>query len=112
MANEYGLPLFVAGIGIGVAATLLVKDRDLRSRLGKAFDNGSQQVSDLLSDPEAAWKRGANAMSDVKDKVKDKIDDAASATKKAVDKVVDKSKDAAHQAGEQLEKGGKRLQDA
>ena len=52
------------------------------------------------------------AMSDVKGKVKDKIDDAAEATKKAVDKVVDKSKDAAHKAGEQLEKGGKRLQDA
>jgi hypothetical protein len=29
-----------------------------------------------------------------------------------VDKVAEKSKDAAHKAGEQLERGGKRLQDA
>jgi gas vesicle protein len=56
--------------------------------------------------------KGAQRLSDIKDKVKDSIDDAADATKKAVDKVVEKSKDAAHKAGEQLERGGKRLQDA
>jgi hypothetical protein len=101
MENHTGLSILVAGIGIGVAATLLMKDRQLRTR-----------VTDALSDPDVTWKKGQKAMSDVKDKLKDKIDDAADATKKAVDKVADKSKDAAHKVGEHLERGGKRLQEA
>ncbi len=55
-------------------------------------------------------EKGENAMRDVKDKLKDKIDDATDATKKAVEQVIDKSKDVVHSAGEQLERGGKRLQ--
>jgi hypothetical protein len=90
MTKQVGFPIFVAGIGIGIAATLLMKDRNLRS----------------------TWNRGEKTMSDVKDKLKNKIDDAAEATKKAVDKVAEQSKNAAHKAGEQLERGGKRLQDA
>jgi hypothetical protein len=69
-------------------------------------------VSAVLSGGEQALKEGGKAMSDVKDQLKDKIDDAANASKKVVDKVVDKSKDVAHDAGEKLEWGGKRLQDA
>ena len=115
MAKYDSLPIFVAGIGVGVAATLLMMDGDLRKRLGKAVSDGSQRVTEAFSDPEAAWEKGQNAMSDVKDKLKNKVDDAADATKKAtkqvVDKVADKSKDAAHKAGEHLERGGKRLQD-
>jgi hypothetical protein len=87
MTKHDGLPMLVTGIGIGVAATLLMLNRK-------------------------TWKRGEKAMSDVKDKLKNKIDDAADAGKKVVEKVVDKSKDAAHKAGEQLERGGKRLQNA
>jgi hypothetical protein len=86
MAKDTGVPMLLAGIGIGVAATLFFMDRD--------------------------WTKGYKAMSDVKDKLKNKIDDAAEATKKVVDRVADKSKEAAHQAGEHLEKGGKRLQNA
>ena len=101
MAKHYGLPILVAGIGIGVAATWLMQDRKLRTR-----------VTQALANPDAAWNKGEKAMSDVKDKLNNKIDDAADATKQAVDKVVDKSKDAAHQAGKHLERGGKRLQNA
>jgi len=112
MSRENGIAIFAAGIGIGIAVTLLVKDRKLRGRVTKALNNGSQLVSDALADPRATLERGGKAMSNVKDKVKDKIDDAADASKKLVDKVADKTKDAAHKAGEQLERGGKRLQDA
>jgi hypothetical protein len=104
MEKHARLPIFAAGIGIGVAATLLLTNRGLRTGIGKTFSNAP--------DPDAMLKRGEKAMSNVKDKLKNKIDDAAEASKKAVDKVVDKSKDAAHKAGEQLERGGKRLQDA
>lgn len=112
MAKYESFPILAAGIGIGVAATLLVMNRELRTRIAEALSNGSQRVSEAFSDPEATWNRGERAMSDVKDKLKNKIDDAADAGKKVVDKVVDKSKDAAHEAGKHLEKGGKRLQDA
>ncbi len=112
MTKQDGLQLLVAGIGIGVAATLFIKDRELRTRLGKALSERSQRASAALSKSEATWKHGEQAMSDVKDKLKNKIDDAADATKKMVDKVADKSKQAAHKAGEQLERGGKRLQEA
>jgi hypothetical protein len=112
MGKNNGLPILLAGIGIGVSVTLLMMDRELRTRLGRALGSGSRQVTEALSDPDAAWNKGEKIMSDVKDKLKNKIDDAADATKKAVDKVVDKSKDAAHKAGEHLERGGKRLQDA
>jgi hypothetical protein len=101
MSNHIGFSILLAGIGIGVAATLLIKDRQLRT-----------QVTDALSNPDVAWKKGQKVVSDVKGKVKDKIDDAADATRKAVDTAVDRSKDAAHKAGEHLERGGKRLQDA
>ena len=49
-------------------------------------------------------------MSSVKTRLKDKIDDTAGSAKKVVDKAVDKSRGVAHKAGEQLERGGKRLQ--
>jgi hypothetical protein len=112
MTKHDGFPILVAGIGIGVAATLLMTDTKLRTRLGKALSNGSQVATDALSNPDETWRKGHKAMSDVKDKLKSKIDDAADAGKKVVDRVVDKSKDAAHKAGEQLERGGKSLQDA
>jgi len=112
MAKRESFPLLAVGIGIGVAAALLVMNRELRSRLAEAWSNGSQRISRVLPDPDAIWNRGEKAMSDVTDKLKNKIDDASDAGKKVVDKVVDKSKDAAHQAGKHLERGGKRLQDA
>lgn len=99
---QNGVPMLVAGIGIGVAATLVLMDDELRSRLGKALSNGSQRVTGALSDPEQTIR-------DAKDKLRSKIDDAASATKKMVDEVADRSRDVAYRAGEQLEYGGKRL---
>ena len=112
MTKDNHLPIFIAGVAIGAAAAVVVLDAELRSNVGAALRQGTQRMSEAISDAEAAWKKGENVMSSVKDKVKDKIDDAASVTKKAIDKTVDKSKEAAHKAGEQLEKGGKRLQDA
>jgi hypothetical protein len=62
--------------------------------------------------PAKADKGGKEKMSDLKDKLKEQIDDAAEATKKALDHAVDKTKDITHEIGKQIEKGGKRLQDA
>jgi hypothetical protein len=112
MAKHDGFPILMAGIGIGVAATLLMTNRKLRTGVSKSLSNGSQRLAGAVSNPDATWKRGEKTMSDIKYKLKNKIDDAAGASKKVVDKVVDKSRVAAHKAGEHLEQGGKRLQDA
>ena len=56
-------------------------------------------------------KKGADTMSDLKDRVKQKIDEGVDAAKKVTDQAVDKTKDFAHRAGKKIEKGGKRLQD-
>ena len=49
MTKQDSVQLFVAGIGIGVAATLFIKDRQLRTRLGKALSERSQRASAALS---------------------------------------------------------------
>jgi uncharacterized phage infection (PIP) family protein YhgE len=112
MTHNKGLSIFVAGLGIGVAATLVFADGELRSRLGKALGAGSQRVSEALSDPEATWNSGAQAIRDAKDQLKNKIDDAADAVKKAADQAAARSREAAHAAGEHLERGARRLQNA
>ena len=126
MTKNNGLPIFLAGVGVGAAVGLLLVASsrvELGARARKALRSASEDLTDgsrrvrervsaVLSGGEQALKEGGKAMSDVKDQLKDKIDDAANASKKVVDKVVDKSKDVAHDAGEKLEWGGKRLQDA
>ena len=112
MRNHNGLPIFFAGLGIGVAAALVWMDEDVRSRVGKVLGKGSDRVSDALSDSKATWNRGAKALNEATEQLKSKIDDAAEATKKMVDQATRQTRDAAHRAGEQLERGGKRLRQA
>jgi gas vesicle protein len=124
MSKNNGLPVFLAGLGIGAAVALLVMPtsrgqfgsrvrKSLRSAAGDVTDR-SQRVAErmtaTLSDTGETLKKGEKTMSDVKEKVKDKIDDAADATKDVVAKVVDQSKEAAHEVGKKLEQGGKSLQ--
>ena len=106
--SQNGLPMLLAGIGIGVAATLVLMDDDLRSRMGKALGTGSERVTDALSNSQRTMRDAADKFST--DQLKSGIDDAAAAAKKMVNEVADRSRDAAHRAGEQLEQGGKRLQ--
>jgi gas vesicle protein len=126
MTRNNGLPIFLAGVGVGAAVGLLLVANsrgELGTRARKALRMASEDLTEgsrrfrervgaVLSGGEQALKERGNAMSSVKDKLKDKIDDAANASKKVVDSVVDKSKDVAHDAGENLERGRKRLQNA
>lgn len=121
---------FLAGLGVGVVATVLLvpqAGRKTRNRIGdiagRAADalkaragNLRDRTEDLLQEGKSTWKeqeiKRRQTMSDSKGKAKEKIDGAADAAKKAAGKVVDTSKDVAHSAGKKLEEGGKRLQDA
>ena len=121
---------FLVGLGVGIAATVLLvpeAGRTTRNRIGdiagRAADalktrarNLRDTTESLLQEGKSTWKdqeiKRRETMSDLKDKAKEKIDDAADAAKKAAGKLVDTSKDVAHGAGKKLEEGGKRLRDA
>jgi gas vesicle protein len=121
---------FVAGLGVGVVATILLvpeAGRKTRNRIGdiagRAADamkararNLRDRTEDFLQEGKSTWKeqeiQRRETMSDLRDKAKEKIDNATDAAKKAAGKVVDTSKDLAHSAGKKLEEGGKRLEDA
>ena len=130
MSKDDRLLIFFAGLGVGVAGTLLfapASGSELRSRLR----NGAGKTGEYLKTQAAALKgpleevyaqgkqvfnetvsKGNDALGNLKDKVKDKIDDASDKAQDAAGDVIDKSRDLAHQAGKTMEKGGKRLQDA
>ena len=130
MSKSDSLVLFLAGLGLGgVAAVLLASEAgrktrhrvsDIARRTADAIQtqavNLGETAEDVIQQGTSTWIRHENkrseTMSDLKDKAKEKIDVAAEAAKKATEIVIDKSKDAAHSAGQKLEEGGKRLQDA
>jgi gas vesicle protein len=120
---------FLAGLGIGVTASVLLapeaggktrsRIRDIAGRANDVVRKRAKNLSDagdVLAASKLTWRdeqeERSQTMSDLKDKAKKKIDDGADAAKKATDQVVDKAKDVAHTAGKKMEEGGKRLQDA
>jgi len=115
---QKGLSIFLAGMGVGVAAAMVVMDDGLRTRLGKGLRAGSQRVTDAVSDPQAAWDavrntvvdNGAQALNDATQELKSKINEAAGATRKMAEDAAGKSRDLAHRAGDQMERGAKVLQ--
>jgi gas vesicle protein len=120
---------FLAGIGIGVAASVLFapesgnktqrRIRDIASGAGNAIKQRANSLGAAAGDMVEKCKlsrtdqqnEGSQNMSDIKDKANKKIDDAADAAKKAASQVIDKSKDVVHSAGKKMEEGAKRLQD-
>jgi gas vesicle protein len=101
---------FLAGLGLGVAASVLLapeaggktrgRIRDIASRAGDGLKAGAEHVGDAAEDVlekcRLTWRDEQNerskTMSDMKDKAKE-IDDAADAARKAAGQVIDKSKD-------------------
>ena len=130
MSKDNSLMMFFAGVGIGVAGTLLLapsSGREMRSRirgsanrggdyLRQQADSWKSSVDDAVAAGQQAFhesvSKGADSVSNLKDKVKDKIDDASERAKDTADNAIDKTRELAHQAGKSMEKGGKRLQDA
>lgn len=123
MTKQTGVSIFVAGIGVGVATAVLMNDSRMRARLGKTLMSSpfgkavkssskviTNRVSDALSDAEAGFRKGEQAIGDISSQVKSTIDFTATAAKKVVEKVAVTSKDAAHMAGDHLERTGKLLQ--
>ncbi len=114
---------FLAGLGIGLAASMLLtpaagektrgRIRDIANRAGNAFKDQAESLGDAAGDILEKGKRslqkdGSQAAHDLKDKINDATDTA----RKTADQVADKSRDLAHSAGRKIEEGGKHLQNA
>jgi gas vesicle protein len=130
MTKRDSLVPFLAGVGVGAAAAVLLAPdagRKTRGRIAEyatrtvdAAKKGGQDIGDaagevlnktnvILSDQR---KKGNEIAANLGDKAKDTIDHTAGALKHAVNKVVAGSNDAAHTFGKTMEEGGKRLQNA
>jgi gas vesicle protein len=114
-----GLLMFLAGLGIGAAAAVLLapyagsetrqRILDSANQAGDRLKEQAQKLSsatqDLASQGIRTWadaqERGSEAASEIKSKVGNKIDELA-----------DNSRSVAHDAGAKLEQSGRRLQDA
>lgn len=102
--------LFLAGLGIGAAATLLLTPdsgaknrkglRKIANRAGIALKKSADDIG------------ASNAVKDLNDQAKETLDAAASVAKATATEIADKSTDVAHRVGKTLEAGGRRLQDA
>ncbi len=102
--------LFLAGLGIGATAALLLAPgsgiknrsrlRDIANRAGAAVKDRASDIGD------------SKAVKDLKDQASENLDAAAGVAKATAMEIVDKSRDVAHRAGKTLEMGGRRLQDA
>jgi gas vesicle protein len=102
--------LFVAGLGIGATAALLLTPGSgikNRRRLRKIANRAGVALKDSADDIGAS-----KAVKDLNDQAKETLDAAASAAKATVNEIADKSSDVAHRVGKTLETGGRQLQDA
>lgn len=118
--------LFLAGAGIGLAASLLLapeagsktrrRIRDVANKAGDVLKKGGERVGDagteIVDEYSLTREERRKTMSDLKDKAKDKIANAADAARSTAEQVIDGSKDVAHVVGVKIEEGGRRLQDA
>src|SRR5450432_788711 len=105
MRKNEQVALFLAGAGIGVAASLLLapeaggktrrRIRDVANRASDALKKRAERVGDagteILNDHSLTRKERRKTIGDLKDKVKDKIADAADATRSTAEQVIEKS---------------------
>jgi gas vesicle protein len=92
---------FVAGLGIGVAAALLLAPES-GARTRRRIVSMANRTGETLRERAESFGYAA----------KEKIDDAADAARSAASKVVDRSRDVAHRVGRTMEETGKQLQEA
>lgn|ERR1035438_10156619 len=129
MRNIENMTSFLAGLGVGVAASVLLapksgaetqtRIREIANRAGTALNTKAKDLTaaatGAVQDAKRTMQQGQNqanqAINDFKNKAHQTIDDATDATKSATGQAVDKSRNAVHVAGEKMEVGGKMLQD-
>lgn len=115
MEKSDRLAMFVAGLGAGVAAGMLLapyRGEELRQRMR----SGASQAGGFLQENAAKLRDAADGVlaqgKEFTDKAMDKIDGAAETARQAAVKVAGKSKDWIPEAGKKVQDGGKRMQDA
>jgi gas vesicle protein len=107
MRNIESMTSFLAGLGIGVAASVLLAPKSgsetqtkLKEIANRAGDALNLKAKDIGAAASGAFK-GA----------KQKVDEASDAARSAAGHAADKSRDVVHEVGKRMENGGKMLQD-
>ena len=122
MQKTDNVALFLAGAGIGLAASLLLapdaggktrrRIRDAANRAGDILKNRAKDASaasnEVLDDYGLTRKEIRKRVSDLQAKARAKAGDATDAAKSAAKQAVDKANDVA----EKIEESGHRLQEA
>jgi gas vesicle protein len=126
MRNLDNMTTFLAGLGIGVAASMLLAPQSgpqTQKRIREFAGRAGDSLNDLGTAARTAVKDGKRALqgkqdeasqafNDLNNKAKRKIDETADAATTATGQIIDRSKDFAHTAGKKMETGGRMLQDA
>ena len=130
MRNIDHLTTFLTGLGIGVAASVLLaprsgsetqtRIREIAARAGDALNLRAREfgtaaggaVKDCKLTMQEQQDAADRKLCELKAKAQSKIDEATEAARPVVAQVIDKSRDLAHTAGRKLEVGAKILQDA
>ena len=106
MQKSYCFVSLLAGLGVGMAAALLLAPdktrRRIRDKANRASGLFKERAETLFQNGHQEMSR---TMTGLRDKAKEKIDDAA-------DQIVVKSRDVAHNMGKKMQVAGKRLQNA
>jgi gas vesicle protein len=119
MRNLDNMTTFLAGLGIGVAASMLLAPQSgpqTQKRIREFAGRAGDSLNDLGTAARTAVKgkqdEASQAFNDLNNKAKRKIDETADAATTATGQIIDRSKDFAHTAGKKMETGGRMLQDA
>lgn len=130
MKNNDSVAPFLAGLGMGIAATILLAPkvrRNIRDRIADLADHAVDALKtgagdlhhaagDLLQEGKSTWNDAKNKSSEAASELgitaKEEIDHVGDAAKNCAAGVADKAREVAHRAGTKLEEGGKQLQEA
>jgi gas vesicle protein len=111
--------LFVAGAGIGLAASLLLaresggktrrRIRDAANKAGDLLKKRAEEVgassNEILDDYGLSRQERKKTVSDLQEKARDKTANAVDAAKSAAKRAREKAEDMAHVVGEKIEVG-------
>lgn len=118
MNRDDSFMAFVAGIGVGVAGMLLLAPgagKEAQKRLLEGMDNAGGYLKDQagkLSEPIGEYvEKGKRGLNDTLNKGRESLDAWKDTAKGQIDSAANAGREATHEAGRQMEKGGRRLQD-
>ncbi len=113
------LLMFLAGVGIGAAAAVLLAPypgtetrQRIREGASQAGDHLKEHAEKLSNAAQSVVAKGKRTWADTEERGSQAVDELQGKVERKIDQVADRSRSVAHDAGVKMEQGGRRLQDA